>query len=162
LKNFTKKTNRGVGRPPKELSDEDWKKINQYLQAQCDGSVIATLFGLHPQTFYDKVVARYGDEFNISNFTAYQQIKRREGLELLKGVQFSSAMSGNTTMQIWLGKQLLAQRDQIEQRITVPQVHVQPLNDAEQLEISTAIGMLQQDNESNGDIHTEPEGGSIE
>jgi hypothetical protein len=143
-----------AGRP---RSDIDWDKVDKFLQAQCDGVSIAGILGIAPLTLY-RACQR---EYNV-NFDTYSATKKAEGKELLRANQFKLAMDGNTAMNIWLGKQLLNQRDQIEQRITVPQVHVQPLNDAEQLEISTAIGMLQQDNESNGDIHTEPEGGSIE
>lgn len=140
----------------------DWKVVDQYLQAQCDGATIARILGIYPDTLYDAIVKKYSKMYGITTFSAYQQIKRREGLELLKRKQFDSAMSGNTTMQIWLGKQLLGQRDQIEQTITVPQVHIQPLNETEQAEISTAMIALEQPDESNRDIHKEPEGGNGE
>jgi len=151
---------RNVGRPLIPLTEADWKNINSYLQSQCDGRAIARMFGMHPDSFYAKVVEKYSQSHNISNFSEYMAIKRREGLELLKRKQFDSAMSGNITMQIWLGKQLLAQRDQIEQTITVPQVNITPMTEAEQLEISNAMIII--DNEGNRDIHKEPEGGSGE
>jgi hypothetical protein len=36
------------------------------------------------------------------------------GKSSLRRMQWKSAMAGNVTMQIWLGKQLLKQRDQLE------------------------------------------------
>lgn len=144
------------GRPAKIITDDEWKFINQMLQAQCDGASIARQFGLHPQTFYDKVVERYGEEMNIANFTEYQAIKRRQGLELLRNKQFELAMVGDRTMLVWLGKQLLGQRDQIEQTITVPQVTVQTFDEKDALDISTALTALEE-HESNERISTEPE-----
>ena len=143
------------------ISDADWKFINQMLQAQCDGASIARQFGMHPEVFYDKVVAKYGDEFDISNFTEYQHIKRMQGLELLRNKQFELAMVGDRTMLVWLGKQLLKQRDQIEQTIRVPQVKVQTFNEDEALEISTALTALEQ-HEGNERISEESESDSTE
>ena len=99
------------GRPPKILNDEDWKKVNSFLQAQCEGSKIARYFGMSPDTLYDKVVEKYGEEYGISTFSAYADIKRGEGVELLRRKQFDKAMGGDSTMLIWLGKQILGQKD---------------------------------------------------
>jgi hypothetical protein len=152
---------REVGRPRIELSEDDWAKVDRYLQAQCDGSVIARFFGMSPDSLRDKIVERYGKSLSISNFSEYQALKRREGIELIRAKQFDILMSGNVTMSIWLGKQLLGQRDQIEQTITVPQVHITPLTEQEQMEISTAMIAIE-NHESNTNLHSEPEGGSVE
>lgn len=52
-----------------------------------------------------------------------QVIKRgREvGTSSLKKAQFNLALKGNATMQIWLGKQLLGQRDQRDAPVGDPQ-----------------------------------------
>lgn len=151
-----------VGRPPRIITDEDWKFINQYLRAQCDGAAIARMYGMHPETLYSKIVEKYGDEYNISDFSAYQQIKRAEGKEMLRNKQFEKAiLQGDNTMLIWLGKQVLGQRDQIEQTITVPQVQVHTLNESERLEIATALTALEE-HESNDDIPAESDGDSKE
>jgi len=119
------------------------------------------MYGMHPDTFYKLVVEKYGEEFNISTFSAYQQIKRFEGKELLRSKQFEKAIFGDNTMLIWLGKQVLGQRDQIEQTITVPQVQVHTLNESERLEIATALTALEE-HESNDDIPAESDGDSKE
>jgi len=41
-----------------------------------------------------------------------------DGKQSLRRAQFKNALEGNATMQIWLGKQLLGQRDQIDQTRT--------------------------------------------
>jgi hypothetical protein len=141
------------GRPPAEI---DWKKVDQYLQAQCNGTNIAGIFGIHPQTLYDKVVERYKDQYHISNFTEYQKIKRAEGLELLRAKQFDMMMAGNTTMAIWLGKQLLGQKDQVETTLLVPQVKLLPHTAEDEKQISEALDILE--NETDTGIHEESQG----
>lgn len=89
---------------PKALID--WNKVDNYLQAQCDGVGIAGLLGIHPNTLYEAC-----KEINNISFSEYSAQKKAEGVELLKAVQFQNAMSGNVVMQIWLGKQYAGQRD---------------------------------------------------
>ena len=103
MKDNEEKREAKIGRPPAII---DWKVVNTYLQAQCTGTAIASLLGIHADTLYHACE----DQYKMS-FSAYSQIKKAEGLELLRANQFKSAMSGNTVMQIWLGKQLLGQKD---------------------------------------------------
>lgn len=84
----------------------DWKKVDNLLKAQCDGVGIAGILGIHPNTLYLAVES----EFKIS-FSEYSAQKKSEGKELLRAKQFESAMSGDKTMLVWLGKQYLEQRD---------------------------------------------------
>ena len=60
------------------------------------------------------------------DFTAFSAEKKSEGVELLKAKQYQTAMDGNVTMQIWLGKQYLGQRDKtdVEQSGTTTQINV--------------------------------------
>lgn len=84
----------------------DWKKVDRYLQAHCDGAGIAGLLGIDPETLY-----RACQRDHKIGFSEYAAQKKGEGKELLKARQFETAMSGNVSMQIWLGKQYLGQRD---------------------------------------------------
>jgi len=84
----------------------DWTKVNKYLQAQCNGTGIAGLLGIHPNTLYEACK----QTFNIS-FSEYSEQKKSEGKELLRGKQFQVAMEGDKTMLVWLGKQYLEQKD---------------------------------------------------
>lgn len=95
-----------MGRPKANI---DWNKVDKYLQAQCDGVGIAGLLGIHPNTLYRLCE----EEFKIS-FSEYSATKKAEGRELLRAKQFQSAMEGDKALQIWLGKQYLAQRDKID------------------------------------------------
>jgi hypothetical protein len=101
----TKNENK-VGRPEIKI---DWAKVDQYLKAQCNGTGIAGIIGVSPDTLYRKCI-----EDNKTNFEAYSRQKKSEGQEQLRAKQFLTAQEGNVTMQIWLGKQYLDQRDRQE------------------------------------------------
>lgn len=92
-----------TGRPKAYV---DWNKVDNFLQAQCDGVSIAGILGMHPDTLY-RVCAKE----KKMTFSAYSALKKAEGVEMLKAVQYQNAMSGNVVMQIWLGKQYAGQRD---------------------------------------------------
>lgn len=87
----------------------DWGKVDGYLKAQCNGVEIAGILGVSPDTLYDKCV-----EDNKSLFSDYSTQKKAQGKEFLRAKQYATAMDGNVTMQIWLGKQYLEQRDKSE------------------------------------------------
>ena len=87
-------------------TDIDWNKVDKYLQAQCDGTGIASLLGIHPNTLYEACKT-----YHKISFSEYSQQKKGEGKELLKANMFKDAMNGNTTLQIWLSKQYLNMRD---------------------------------------------------
>ena len=87
--------------------------VDKYLQAQCDGVGIASLFCVHPNTLYE--LCKVDKKMSFSEYSA---IKRSEGKELLRAKQYQKAMSGDKTMQIWLGKQYLNQTDRRNISIT--------------------------------------------
>ena len=94
-------------------ADIDWNKVDKYLQAQCDGVGIAGLLGIHPNTLYRRCEEKYK-----MSFSEYSTQKKTEGKELLRARQFKTAMDGDRTMQIWLGKQYLNQTDRRNIAIT--------------------------------------------
>lgn len=93
-------------RPEKPI---DWKKVDDLLIAGCLGTEIASHFDMHHDTFYRRVEEKYN-----MGFTAYSQEKRTKGDSLLRAKQFETAIRGNVTMQIWLGKQRLDQKEHHE------------------------------------------------
>lgn len=92
-----------MGRPKANI---DWRKVDNLLKAQCDGVGIAGILGIHPNVLYEAC-----KEVNKLSFSDYSAQKKSEGKELLRAKQFETAMNGNVTMQIWLGKQHLDQKD---------------------------------------------------
>ena len=101
--------------------DIDWTKVGKLLQAQCHAVGIASMLGISVDTLY----LRCKQDLNM-DFTAFSAEKKSEGVELLKAKQYQTAMDGNVTMQIWLGKQYLGQRDKsdVEQSGTTTQINV--------------------------------------
>ena len=92
---------------PRLKIEIDWKKVDGYLRAQCDGTAIASLLGIHPDTLYNACEREHN-----SVFSAYAATKRSEGKELLRVKMYQSAMEGDKTMQVWLSKQYLGFSDQ--------------------------------------------------
>lgn len=100
-----------TGRP---FIDVDYKLIDNYLKAQCDGVGIAAALGVCPDTLYNRIKEKYS-----LTFSAYAAIKKAEGKEMLRAKQFQSAMEGDKTMLIFLGKQYLDQKDKKEVTATL-------------------------------------------
>ena len=102
-----------AGRPKAEI---DWNKVNEYLKAQCDGTGIASMLGIHPDTLY----LACKDKYKMT-FSAYSAIKKAEGKELLRAKQYEIAIGGDKSMLIWLGKQYLDQSERSDHKLELPQ-----------------------------------------
>ena len=117
-----------MSRPEKPI---DWDLVDQMLNAGCMGTGIAEHFNIHPQTFYNRVQDKYG-----FGFTDYSYLKKQQGQELLKHKQFCKAMGycsdGDNTMLVWLGKNILKQRENPEMEN----------NELEEKKLETAISLL--------------------
>lgn len=92
-----------MARPKIEI---DWKKVDNFLKAQCDGAAIAGILGIHPDTLYKacEVAHKMG-------FSAYAALKKSEGRELLRAKMYEEAFKGDKTMLVWLSKQYLGFSD---------------------------------------------------
>lgn len=96
--------NRPEGRPLKKI---DWEKVDKMLEAGCLGTEIAGYFNMHSDTFYDRLRIEKG-----VGFSEYRDRKHQKRNSLLRMKQFQQAMTGNTSLLIWLGKQHLEQADE--------------------------------------------------
>lgn len=84
-----------AGRPQKVL---DEKQVESMAALMCTMTEMAAHFNVSVDTLennYSEIIKR-GQE---------------RGKESLRRLQWKAAMQGNVTMQIWLGKQILKQRD---------------------------------------------------
>jgi len=96
------------------IVDINWDKVIMMLQAHCSGTEIAAKLGIHEKTLYSRC-----KKDQKLDFISFKAQKRESGKTILKMSQFESAVKDkNIAMQIWLGKQLLGQRDKkdIEQK----------------------------------------------
>jgi hypothetical protein len=85
----------------------DWAKVDRLLEAGCMGTEVAAALGVHPNTLYERCT-----KDQKCDFSDYSAAKRASGDTLLRAAQFKKAMSGDATMQIWLGKNRLGQRNE--------------------------------------------------
>jgi hypothetical protein len=88
----------------------DWEEVAELAQAGCNGQQIADYFGIH----YNTLAARCQKD-NQCDFSDILQQNRSKGDALLIVKQYESAVKDkDKSMQIWLGKQRLGQRDKFE------------------------------------------------
>ena len=111
---------RKPGRPKLEI---DWNYVGKMLEAGCFATGIAATIGVDESTLRKRC-----ETDKKLSFSEYSQQKKAKGDELLRQVQYQTAVGytdqnrvrhePNTTMQIWLGKQRLGQTDKTEQHNT--------------------------------------------
>ena len=95
------------GRPPKLIPDENTiKEINGLGKLQCTNIEAAAFLEVSRETF---------EQFLGRNKNASEAFERgkEQGKASLRRAQFKAALAGNPTMLVWMGKQLLGQKDKM-------------------------------------------------
>lgn len=112
-KDQEKKVKDEGGRPYKKI---DWDKADELLLCGCTGVEVAAYFGMHPDTFYCRVLKE-----KKVGFTEYSSEKKSNGEALIREAQFKKALGlskkGDNTLLIWLGKQRLGQKESISENV---------------------------------------------
>ena len=90
-----------VGRPKKQV---DLPRLKDLASIGCTVEEICTLMHLSKPTFYERM--KDNEEFSNAYNLGCADIK-----ESLRRMQLAACKRGNTGMLIWLGKQILGQRD---------------------------------------------------
>lgn len=94
-----------IGRPPIEV---DYEQVSKLAGIGCTVAEIGAVLGLGESTVWD----RLNRDWEFSE--AYKR-GREEGKETLRRAQWHKAINdGNPAMLIWLGKQILGQKDRAE------------------------------------------------
>ena len=88
------------GRPPFELSAEDYQKIIAMIRIQCTQEEICGVYGVTDKTLNIALKA-HGDLGFSELFKKHQD----QGRASLRRSQWKAADAGNPTMLVWLGKQ---------------------------------------------------------
>lgn len=102
------------GRPRKEI---DFAQLETMVTIQCTEEECADLFGMDRDTLRARIQEKTGE-----GFSAFFKKHTTEGKRSLRRAQYRTAIGtpvtddqaaipGNPTMQIWLGKQMLGQKD---------------------------------------------------
>ena len=97
------------GRPPFELSDSEFEKLVGMIRIQCTQEEICGIFGVTDKTL-NEALRRRGEP----GFSVLYKRHQDEGKAALRRSQWKLAQDGNPTMLVWLGKQMLGQRDKFE------------------------------------------------
>jgi len=97
-----------LGRPPKLVESDDLlKQIEGLARNQCTQREAAAVLRVHRDTFaaflgtHEKAMEAWENGLE-------------QGKASLRRMQFKNAENGNATMQVWLGKQWLDQKDRSE------------------------------------------------
>ena len=93
-----------MGRPTIQIDRDTFEKL---CVLQCTKEDIANWFECSEDTIERWCKKEYGQTFAV----VFAQ-KREKGRVSLRRMQWASAENGNVTMQIFLGKQYLGQKDQ--------------------------------------------------
>lgn len=88
------------------FAEIDWNLVDELLQKGNSGVGIASSLGIHFETLYDRCFDKFG-----KMWSQYSQEKRQKGITKLLAKQYDVAMKGNTTMLIWVGKQMAGQKE---------------------------------------------------
>ena len=92
-----------MGRPRKEFS---WDVAEKAAALMCTGEEIAALCDISYDTLERRV-----KELGYENYAEWYKKHSADGRKALRRWQMESAKKGNATMQIWLGKQYLGQKE---------------------------------------------------
>jgi hypothetical protein len=93
-----------------EFDSADWEQIEELCIIQCTGEEIARVMKID----YDTLQRRIKETYGVSA-AEYIKTLASQGHSSLRRSQWKSATENeNVTMQIWLGKQYLGQKDKEE------------------------------------------------
>ena len=112
MSNKTKSNPKGAGAKRKELDDKDWIILETAILFG-DKKYCADKLKISDDTLNTRIRERHG-----VNFSVYKQQKRAEIENNLHLKQYEIAMKGNVPMLIWLGKNILGQKDKQETELT--------------------------------------------
>lgn len=95
--------------PSKPLSDDDFEKVIQMIRIQCTAQEICDVLGMSEDTLGRRIAERKIED--VKNFADLYKKHQGEGKASLRRAQWKAAQNGNPSMLIWLGKQMLGQKD---------------------------------------------------
>lgn len=101
-----------MARPRKELSDEDFQKLVAMIRIQCTAEEIAGVLQVSVDTI-DRRLKERGE----GGFADCLKRYGGEGKASLRRMQWKAAEAGNATMLVWLGKNMLDQRDKTDSNV---------------------------------------------
>ena len=98
-----------MARPRKNLEEKQYDELKKLVSLHCTGEECAAFFDMD----YDTLNRILKDDGH-GGFSDYYKKNSSFGKMSLRRSQWKAAESGNVSMLIWLGKQMLGQRDKTE------------------------------------------------
>lgn len=98
--------------PMKPMTDKELEQLINMIRIQCTRDEICDILGMSDTTL-NRRIKEQGIE-GVDNFEALYKKHQGEGKASLRRAQWKAAQDGNPTMLVWLGKQMLGQKDKQE------------------------------------------------
>lgn len=98
--------------PMKPMTDKEFEQLVNMIRIQCTAEEISDVLGMSEDTLGRRIAERKID--GVSNFADLYKKHQGEGKASLRRAQWKAAQDGNPTMLVWLGKQMLGQKDKQE------------------------------------------------
>ena len=98
--------------PMKPMTDKEFEQLVNMIRIQCTRDEICDILGMSDTTL-NRRIKEQGIE-GVDNFEALYKKHQGEGKASLRRAQWKAAQDGNPTMLVWLGKQMLGQKDKQE------------------------------------------------
>ena len=95
--------------PMKPMTDKEFEQLVNMIRIQCTRDEICDILGMSDTTL-NRRIKEQGIP-GVNNFEALYKKHQGEGKASLRRAQWKAAQDGNPTMLVWLGKQMLGQRD---------------------------------------------------
>jgi AraC-like DNA-binding protein len=92
------------------MSDKEFEQLVAMIRIQCTRDEICDVLNMSETTLNRRLKER-GEH----NFEALYKKHSGEGKASLRRMQWKAAEAGNPTMLVWLGKNMLDQKDKVEQ-----------------------------------------------
>lgn len=100
-----------MGRPEIQFEEKDIEQIKVLARCHCPDSEIAAFLGI-------------GETTLKNHFGPLLKEQREAGKANIRAMQYKQAMNGNTAMLIWVGKQILGQREKTDIQLEAIPQHV--------------------------------------
>jgi hypothetical protein len=132
---IAEKTRRKTGPKGPSKPLDDLSVVIEMIKIQCTQVEICAVLGISEDTLTRRIIEHNIE--GVSNFAGLYEKHSHEGKASLRRAQWKAAQGGNVTMQIWLGKQLLGQRDQIRQHVELTGADGGPIQTVDLSGVST-------------------------
>ena len=99
--------------PSKPLKKDTFDELVRLIEIQCTQEEICKVLDMSKTTLNRRL-----KEFGEQNFEGLYKKHQEGGKASLRRSQWDAAKKGNPTMLVWLGKQVLGQRDQMDTNLT--------------------------------------------